>query len=155
VRRRALDGDRQRVDLDRLADEVVGARADRGDRRIEASERRDDDDRDRRSVLSDALAQVDAAHLVHVQVGDDDVEIALFQQAQRIGRGRVARGAEATLAQADRERLAERAVVVDEKHLGRHACPPSRAGDDSTHCASGAGRCTAKTEPFPGSLATS
>ena len=65
----------QRVELERLGDEVVGAGADRRDRRLEAAERGDHDHRHVGPVGDDALAQLEAAHAAHVEVGDDDVEL--------------------------------------------------------------------------------
>ena len=81
---RCCDGARerepQRLDLERLGDEVVGAGADRADRRLEAAERGDHDDRHVGPIGDDALAQLEAVHALHVEVGDDDVEVLLVEQ---------------------------------------------------------------------------
>ncbi len=137
---RSIDGDRQGVHLDRLADEVVRARADGGDGRLQAPKRREHDDGHVGPVLDDGPAQVDAAHPLHVEVGDDDVEVFLADGVPGGRRVRVRRHAVAALAKAERERLDQIGVVVDEQ--------------DVTHDPACLGKNTRKVEPRSTLLST-
>jgi len=69
----ATDGDREGVDLHRLGDEVVRAGADGGDGGLEAALSREDDREEVGIALAQLLAEVDAGHTRHLNVGDDDV----------------------------------------------------------------------------------
>ena len=73
VLERAADRDRERVDLHRLGDEVVGAGADRGDRGVEAALAGEHDRQEVGMALAELLAELDAGHAGHLDVGDDDV----------------------------------------------------------------------------------
>ncbi len=84
VRQRALDRERHVVRLERLGDEIVGSRPDRRDRRLHASVGRHDDDRDVLTALDDLPADVHAAHAVHVDVGEDQIEIVFDQPPQGV-----------------------------------------------------------------------
>jgi hypothetical protein len=139
--RRAIDGDGEHIVLHRLADEVVGARANRRDRRGEATERRQDDHGHVGPIRHDPLAELDAAHAAHVEVGDDDVEVVAQHEALSLLGRRARRDLFAALPERNRERLAEAGVVVDEQEAGAHG----RAA---------AGTRTVKVVPFPRSLFT-
>ena len=82
---RAAHRDRERLDLDRLGDEVVRAGADRADRGLEAAERGQHDHRHVGPVGDDLLAQLEAGHALHVEIGDDDVDVVLGQRGERVG----------------------------------------------------------------------
>src|SRR5450755_2022252 len=65
----ARERQRQRLDVDGLGDEVVGARANGADSGLEAAKGGDDDDGHIRAVGHDSCAQLEAIHGAHVQVG--------------------------------------------------------------------------------------
>ena len=88
---RALDGEHERVDVERLGDEVVGAGADRGDRGLERAERGDHDDRHVGAVLGDALAELDPVHAAHAQIRDDDIDLTFHHERERFVGGRAVR----------------------------------------------------------------
>jgi hypothetical protein len=140
-----LDGpverDDERIDLDRLRDEVVRARPDGGDRRLEAAEPRQHDDRHVGAIGDEALTQLDAVDLPHVEIGHDDVELGVSGGEERVARRRARDTPEIALRQGELERLAERAVVVDDEDAPRHATRSS-------------GRYTVKVVPTPIALST-
>ena len=144
---RARERDRERVHLDRFGDEVVRARADRGDRRLEASEGRDHDHRYIGSARHDALAEGEAVHATHVEVGEHDVHLRAFERRE----GGLRRGLRAHVVAARAEtggdRLAHLALVVDDEHTPAH----DAASADSAE----PGRKIVNRLPFPTSLSTS
>ena len=120
VLHRALERERELLDLERLGDEVVGAGADRRDRGLDAAERGDHDDRHVGPVGGDALAQLEAVHAAHVEVGDDDVEVLVLEQRQRFVGRRLPRRLEAGAAQRGFQRLAQTLIVVDDEDATLH-----------------------------------
>ena len=68
----------QLVDAERLGDVVVGARVERFDLRALLALHRQHDDRHARH-LADAPAQLDAVHVRHVQIGDDELGRPLLE----------------------------------------------------------------------------
>ena len=80
---RAADGDRERVDLHRLGDEVVRAGANRGDRGVEPALAGQHDRQQVGIALAELLAQLDAGDPGHLDVGDDDVGGRRAQVLQR------------------------------------------------------------------------
>ena len=76
-----------------------------------------------RTVMAGRYCAVEPVDPAHVEVGDHDVEIRGSQNIQRLSRGRPPRHFAAPPSQSDRERLAERGVIVDEQDLPRHAGP--------------------------------
>jgi hypothetical protein len=74
VRERTTDRDRQRVELDRLDDEVIGAGPDRADGIVERAMPGDHDGEDVGVALPDLLAQLEPVEIRHVNVGDDHVD---------------------------------------------------------------------------------
>ncbi len=83
----ALDGARdhvgERVEVDRLREVVLRALADRLHRGRDLAERRHDDHREVAVLIVEALEELDAVHLRHAQVGDDDIRRPL----RRAGEG--------------------------------------------------------------------
>ncbi len=116
----ALDREGDVVHLERLGDEVVGAGADRGDRRLHAAERRHDDDRQILATLDDLLAEVDSAHAVHVDVGQDEVEVPLGQPVESVLRNRGRGDLEAAPPQLGVEHVTHTSVVVDDQNATFH-----------------------------------
>ena len=76
VLERAVHPEDQLLDLERLGQEIVGAGANRGDRRIEAAERGDHQHRDVRVIGGHAFAELDAGDSGHPDVGHHHVEVA-------------------------------------------------------------------------------
>ena len=114
------DGQTQHLDVERLGDEVVGAGADRGDRGLEAAEGGDHHHRHVGPVADDALAQGEPVHPVHVEVGDDDVEVLAVQEHERFVATRTPRGVVTHVAQRGFHRLAETLVIVDDQDSTLH-----------------------------------
>ena len=85
---RPLDGERQLVHVERLGDEVVGAGADGGDRRLHVGVGRDDDDRHVFAAADELLAELDAVHPGHVHVGDGEPEVFALEDARAPRAGR-------------------------------------------------------------------
>ena len=80
---RALERERDVLHLERLRHEVVRAGADGAYGRLEAAERRDDDDRHVGPVGDHLLAELEPGRALHVQVGDDDVEVLGIEASAR------------------------------------------------------------------------
>ena len=132
---RAIDDEREVVDLERLGDEVVRAGADRRDRGLERAERRHDDDRQIFVARANVSAELDAAHAAHVDVGDDDVEVVFAEEAQAILCGvRAARLVSARF-EIVRNEVTKTGVVVDEENVGLHLFTPKVAARVCTVCA--------------------
>ncbi len=124
---RARQREAQDLDIERLDDEVVRADADRGHGGIHAAERGDHHDRHVRSIRDHALAQREAIHALHVEVGDHDIEVLLVEQLQRFERGRLPCHDEAAPGHRLGEGLRGALVVVDDEDVAAHAeCLRSR-----------------------------
>ncbi len=127
---RAPHRDRERLDLDRLRDEVVGAGANRTDRGLEAAERGQHEHRHIGSRRDDLLTQLEAGHALHVEIGDDDIDVLLGQLRERIGTTAERHRGEPALLEPELDELDHLALVVDDEHLdrtfGAHAAPPFR-----------------------------
>ena len=119
-----LDGARHREEeelrVDRLRDEVVGADADRADGRLEAALPRDHDDRHVRPRAEHALAQVEAAHLRHLEIREHHVEVLLGDEVERALRVGRRRDLEAMLPERHLEQVAGLLLVVDDKDVALH-----------------------------------
>ena len=120
VSERARERDLQLLDVEGLGDEVVRARADRADRRLEAAERGDHDHRDIGEDLGEALAERDAVEATHVEVGDDGIDaLVRGQQVERVAAVRRVPHREAALAEGAPQHLAHARVVLDHQHTAR------------------------------------
>ena len=137
---RARHRQHERLELERLGEKVVGAGADGGDRRIDAAKGGDEHHRHVGAIGDDALAQLEAVHAAHVEVGDDDVEVGGGERGER-GVGAVGElDGVATAAEPAGEKIAHAGVVLDDEQPRLHAA------------ASTSGRWMAKQLPRPGSL---
>src|SRR6266478_5202255 len=138
----------QGVDLERLGDEVVGAAPERGDRRLDAPKGGDHDHGHIRARRDDALAELEAAHARHVEVGHDRVELRRDERFQRRRRRRARLHLEAELAQVGDEHVAHARIVVDDEDTPLHEATSAVPG-------SAEARKIATRVPRPGSLSTS
>src|SRR5262249_15164641 len=130
-------------DLERLRDEVVGAGANGRDRRVHVAERRDHDDGHVGAVRGDALAERDAVHPAHVEVGDDDVEVFDLEELEGLVGGVPPLDLEPSPAERLFEQLAHRSVVIHDENVAAHARSLLE------------GKYSAKRLPLPASLSTS
>jgi hypothetical protein len=118
------NADQERFEVDRLRHQILGAGADRVDRRAHVGEGGEDDDRDRGRDVLKPREKTHPVEARHHQIGDDEVgPETLRDEVERLlsvaGRGDdVARRLEETL-----ERIARRRVVVDDEHLPAGAHP--------------------------------
>ena len=71
---RLVGDEQQLLDLERLGDVVVRAELDRADRGLDRAERGDHHDVRRLGQRHHAADQIEAVHLRHAQVGDDEIE---------------------------------------------------------------------------------
>ena len=85
MRHRALEGERERVELEGLGDEVVRAEANGLHRRLDASEGGDDDHRQARVTGHQLAAHVEAGPAAQVQIGDHHVVAGARRLRQRLG----------------------------------------------------------------------
>ena len=138
----AVQRDLQRLELERLGDEVVGPGPDCANGRIEAAERSDQDDRDVRILGDHPRAEIEAAFTAQVDVRNHDLEVPGCEAAHCLFPRPAARDLEAKLPQAGFQRPAEFRFVVDDQ-------------DASAHGPSSLGRQIRKMLPRPGSLSTS
>ncbi len=76
-----LEDDLQLLDVDRLAEVVLGAELHRLDRRLDRAVGGHDDDHRLRAHLLDLREQLDPVHARHAQVGEDDVGVVLLERA--------------------------------------------------------------------------
>ena len=112
----ALERDHQRVDLDRLGDEVVRPSPDGGDRRFEGAEGRHHHHRQVRAAGDDARAQLEPAHARHLDVGQDRIDLG---GGEAVEGGLCRRGPRHLEPPSGEPRLEERThvdVVVDDQH---------------------------------------
>jgi hypothetical protein len=114
--------DRERLDLDRLGHEVVGPRADRTDRGLQAAERGQHDDRHVGTISDDSLADLEPAHPLHVEIGHHDIEVVIGQCRDRLRPGSKRDHGDAPLLEAECDQIDHLALVVDEEDL--HAAVP-------------------------------
>ena len=125
---RAADRDRERVDLHRLGDEVVRAGADRGDRGVEPTLAGEHDRQQIGMALAQLLAQLDARHAGHLDVGHDDIRRHRAQVLERRLAGGHGIDVEAALAQAVAQQHRGVVVVVDDQdgsvHVGHFSLIP-------------------------------
>ena len=112
---RALDGELQLIHLERLGDVVVGAELHRLERRLHRLVRRDQDDRRLRQHLAAFAEDVEAADLVHAQIGDDELRGVHGEVFQRLLSGSVGHRLMSTfLADVGDDRDHSRVVIDDE-----------------------------------------
>jgi hypothetical protein len=118
---RALHGDRERVDLHRLGDEVVGAGADRRDRGVEAALAGEHEWEQVGVALAQLDAQVDPGHPGHLDVGDHDV-CRIGSQALQTLLGRIdGIHIVAALAQAIAQQHRGVVIVIDDQDGSVHS----------------------------------
>jgi hypothetical protein len=155
---RALDDDRDLVDVEGLGEVVVGAGLHGGDREALRAVRREQDDGQRGVACVDGGDELEPAHARHLEVGEHD--LGVVEAGQRFGAG--ARGDHRV--PAIDEHLAEReqdaGLVVDEQDLAHAAGSMREEADEvvSTSAAAAAaagraGRRIVTVVPRPGSLA--
>ncbi len=112
---RVADLDLQLVDVERLAEVVVRAQPHRFDGGVGRRER---GNHDAEHVLIDALGgaqHFDAAHVGHLDVGDQEVEPAALELVDRLAAVFGKRDVVALAPQHDRQQLAHRPLVVDDE----------------------------------------
>jgi hypothetical protein len=114
----ARDDDAQRLALDRLGHEVVGAGADGAHGGLERRVARDEHDRNVGAERNHALADLETARLRHAQVGEDDIEVARCDLLESIGSGRAGRDLHALTRERHLEQLTRVALVVDDEDFG-------------------------------------
>ena len=112
-----LDARDDLFDVDRLGEVVLDAQLEPADLVLDVGLRRQEDERDRRpvGVLLEPLDELEAVHLRHLGVGDDEVGrrgLDLAERVEPVDRGR---DVEAGLLQADFENAKALGVTVDEK----------------------------------------
>ncbi len=115
----ARDGRAQLLDVGRLEEVVVGALAQRLDRRLERGVPGQQHGHGVRPTLLDLLEDGDAVEVVEPQVGEDQVELALGEQLERVGALRDRRDAVAVHLEDGLHRHADALVVVDEQDRRR------------------------------------
>ena len=121
---RLVGDEQQLLDLERLGDVVVRAELDRADRGLDRAERGDHHDVRRLGQRHHAADQVEAVHLGHPQVGDDQVEPVGARELEA-GRGARRRlDLEPRVLELLGQQVAHRLVVLDDQDrrgpLGRH-----------------------------------
>ena len=120
---RVLDGDVKLVEIDRLADEVVGSELERGFDIVKLGIGRDHDDGAGVAAFLELIQDLDAAEVGHAHVEQDEIGRFMLREFERrlsgIGLDHVVAPLLALLAQ----RPAHQALVVhDHDFLGRHRC---------------------------------
>ena len=111
-----------------LVDEPEGASIEGLNGAIGGAEARDHDREDVRVDLPDALDQGDAVHAWHLEIGEDQIEGALFELLD--GALRISYGGDfmAGRVQEPRQRLAKQRIVVNDKNRpSDHASPQQRS----------------------------
>ena len=116
---RGVEHVQQRVELERLGDEVGRALLDRVDRVLHRAEAGDDDRDDFRIALERGLEHGAAVDAGQPEVGDDDVEGELGQARERVFAAGGLLDDEAVVGQPLRDRLPQRRLVVYEKQMFR------------------------------------
>ena len=109
----------QRVELERLGDEVGRALLDRVDGVLHRAEAGDDDGDDVRVALERRVEHGAAVHARQPQVGDDDVEGEIGEPRERVLAARRLLDDEAVVGQALGDSLPQRRLVVDEEQMFR------------------------------------
>ena len=127
----AFEREFQLFELERFADEVVSARADRGHGGLHAAERGDHDHRHVRSVGDDALAQREAVHAAHVEIGHDDVYVFALDERKRFVGGGLPRRVESGAPQRRLHRLAQILIVIDDEDAALHSTHEFRTANYS------------------------
>jgi hypothetical protein len=116
---RAAHRDRERLDLDRLGDEVVRAGADRTHRRLERAERGEHQHRDVGAIRHHLFAELEPGHPLHVEIGDDHVDVVLRDRSDGIGAVGKRDDRETALLEPERDQIDHLALVVDHEDV-RH-----------------------------------
>src|SRR5688572_4053800 len=98
---RASHRDCKRLDLDGLGHEVVRARADCTDGGLEAAECGQHDHGNIGTVGDHALTQLEPGHRLHVEVGDDDVDIVNGERGECVRTGAERQYGQASLLEAE------------------------------------------------------
>ena len=133
----------QRIQIHRLGDEVVRARAHRSDRSFHAAKGGDHDHRNVRTIFDHALAQVEPGQAAHVHVRDHHVEVLRADSSSACSPLASGDDLVLLLAQRSREHAAHAHVVVDDQTAPLHAT------SSSASCSVPTGRNTEKVVPFP------
>src|SRR6478735_1253047 len=69
-----------------------------------------------------ALTQLEAGHALHVEIGDDDIDVVLRQCRECIGAAVEWNDREPALLEAELDEIDHLALVIDDEHL-HHASP--------------------------------
>ena len=107
----------QLVDVERLAQVIVRPKAHRLDRGIRRRERCNHDAKDVGVEALRASKHVDASHVGHLDVGDEQIEPAALEAIDRRAPVFGQRHVIPLAAQDDRQQLAHRSLVVHDKEL--------------------------------------
>ena len=105
----------EQVDLERLAQIVAGAQPHCLDRRLGRRKGRDHDAQDVRIDALGGAQDLDAAHVSHLDVGDQQIDAFPLQNRDRGGAGLGEQDVVPLAFQNDREQLAHRSLVVDDE----------------------------------------
>ena len=79
---RVLNGDAKLLEIQRLADEIVGAKLERGLHVVKLRVGRDHDDRRRVGSFLDLFENLDAAHVGHAHIEQNQVGRLVLREAQ-------------------------------------------------------------------------
>jgi hypothetical protein len=112
---RAMDHDLQLVDVEGLVDVVVGAHAQRFDRRLGRGERGDHDPGQVGVHPLRRAQHVEAGHVGHVDVGDQQVDRPPFQLVEGLAAVLGHHHLVAFATEHDRQQFPHRALVVDDQ----------------------------------------
>ncbi len=105
-------------------------------------------------VRDDAVAELEAVHLAHVDVGDDGVVLGIGERGQRLGAGRPPGDVEAEGRETLGEHLAHALHVVDDEDAGAWGRIAHAARWGGAFAADAAGSHITKRLPYPSSLST-
>ncbi len=142
VPERALDRETELLHVEGLGDEVVGARADGRDGRLDVRVRGDHDDGHVLPTLDQRFAKRHAPHTRHVDVRDDGAEVFLLEAAERFARGGGHGDLEAPLEELSLEQFTATGFVVDDEDAPIHSLSP---GSGSTMYVQHVRRATAES----------
>ena len=118
---RAIEPERELLDLDRLGQEVVSPGANREHRGLEIAKRRDHEHREPRAARADALAQHDPVDPAHADVGEHGVEVLACDPLERILRGGLDRDSVTPPRQALAQHRGHLRVVLNHQDPRHHA----------------------------------
>src|SRR5262249_8557430 len=129
----------------RLGDEITRARLHDGDGELDAAERGHEQHELGRLLRQDGAEELGAAHLWHLDVGDDEVVRLRSDACERLGRRGDSGRAEAVLGETLAQELDHAGLVVEhEDALRRRGAHATRV---LATAASTTGKCTVKRVP--------